>query len=117
LIADGRSAVRDMALLKEIKKPVHVILCGISRQILLDYVKIAYETNGTVHTIEEDIVSFAKAQGEVKLVNFAGSMLIFGNGIIEIFDANKHFNMLSGEQQKAYKKSMYEEKKRRKFKK
>jgi hypothetical protein len=117
LIADGRSAVRDMALLSEIKRPVHVILCGVSRQILLDYVKIAYETNGTVHTIEEDIVSFAKTQGEVRLVKFAGSLLVFGNGIIEIFDANKHYNMLSAEQQKEYKKSIHEEKKRRKFKK
>jgi len=62
LIADNTSPVRDMALLKYVDKPIHVILCGIDD--IYDsthfrphphYIKTALETGGSLHTITDDI--------------------------------------------------------------
>jgi len=67
LIADNTSPVRDMALLKYVDKPVHVILCGLDKihdmaffRPHFDYVKIALETGGSLHTITEDIENLEK---------------------------------------------------------
>jgi len=62
MIVDNWAPVKDIILLTELvekRKPVHVILCGYRGAINSDYIKIAIETKGTIHTIEEDI-SFAK---------------------------------------------------------
>lgn len=58
LIADATSPVRDYILLKHLikmKRPVHIILCG--KPILPDYILMAYYTNGSLHTIKEDITN------------------------------------------------------------
>lgn len=57
LIADNWAKVRDIQLLPRMKKPVRVVLCGVSygMEINPDYLNIAYKTKGSVHTIEEDI--------------------------------------------------------------
>lgn len=54
LLAD-ESDVRDMALLKRIKKPVHVIICGTRKGINDQYLKIALQTKGSIHTSVNDI--------------------------------------------------------------
>lgn len=54
LVADD-SPVRDMALLKRIKKPVHVIICGTAKGINSEYLKIAYLTKGSIHTANADL--------------------------------------------------------------
>ncbi len=54
LIAD-ESNVRDMALLKRIKKPIHVIMCGTKKGINEQYLRIAFQTKGSFHTISNDI--------------------------------------------------------------
>ncbi|MFN3403469.1 MAG: hypothetical protein ACK40G_05185 [Cytophagaceae bacterium] len=64
LIADSKSPVRDMSLLNQINVPVRVILCG-SREgapVLHDYLKIAYKTGGSVHTIAEDVYNLHELQ-------------------------------------------------------
>jgi hypothetical protein len=67
MIADNWAPVRDMALLRQIKVPVHIIVCGAyTGQINIDYLNIALETGGTVHTIEEDFNELFKLkEGEV----------------------------------------------------
>lgn len=55
LVADNYSDVRDLQLLKYMKVPVRVVLCGVQYGINEHYLEIAYATNGSVHTIEEDI--------------------------------------------------------------
>jgi hypothetical protein len=57
LIADNNSPVKDMKLLQDLKVPVRVIICGCKRgqTIRHDYLQIASATNGSVHTVEEDI--------------------------------------------------------------
>ncbi len=57
LIADNTSSVRDMELLKKLKKPVHIIICGapISQNVHPHYIKIAVETKGSIHTLHTDL--------------------------------------------------------------
>lgn len=55
LIADN-SAVRDMALLPRIKKPVHILMCD--GGWINDYVRIAYETGGSI-TLLNDHLDFS----------------------------------------------------------
>ncbi len=54
LIADD-SDVRDMKLLKRIKKPVHIILCGTKRGINQQYLQLAYSTKGSIHTSNNSV--------------------------------------------------------------
>lgn len=54
LVADD-SPVRDMNLLRRIKKPVHVIMCGTKKGINDQYLKIALQTKGSIHTATNDI--------------------------------------------------------------
>ncbi len=57
LIADNFSPVRDMALLEQIKKPVKIILCGVSEEtgINVEYLNIARSTGGSIHLMEQDL--------------------------------------------------------------
>jgi hypothetical protein len=60
MIVDNYAPVKDISLLKNFNKPVHIILCGSqSGEVLLDYLLIAWKTKGSVHTIEEDIYKIA----------------------------------------------------------
>ena len=52
LMADN-SAIRDISLLYKIDRPVHVILCN--GGYVYDYVKLAYETGGTIVTPNDDL--------------------------------------------------------------
>lgn len=60
LIADHWESPCDMILLKELKdlkKPIRVILCGIQGNVNMDYLEIARATGGSFHTIEDDLVA------------------------------------------------------------
>lgn len=59
MIADNNAPVKDISLLKDFDAPVHIILCGVYDGILADYLKIAKKTNGSIHTMEEDITKLA----------------------------------------------------------
>ena len=59
MIADNYAPVKDIELLKNFNKPVHVVLCGASENVLADYLLIAWKTKGSIHTIEEDIDNIA----------------------------------------------------------
>lgn len=57
LIADNWAPVRDINLLPKVIVPVHIVLCGVTKEMKIspDYLNIAYKTKGSIHTIEEDI--------------------------------------------------------------
>ncbi len=59
LIADNDAPPKDMYLLSQIKKPVHVVLCGgtgdTTKAFQQEYFEIAHKTNGSLHTLEDDI--------------------------------------------------------------
>ncbi|MFY7910266.1 MAG: hypothetical protein ACOVO2_11960 [Emticicia sp.] len=66
MIADNSSEVKDMKLLSKVKKKVHIILCGETYRKNLafqdDYVQIAKKTQGTIHTLEDDIENVSKVK-------------------------------------------------------
>jgi hypothetical protein len=60
LLADNLSMVKDMALLSQVMRPVHVVLCGTTGGHLdlafqPDYYRIASQTRGSLHTLEDDL--------------------------------------------------------------
>lgn len=58
LIADNNSCMRDYCLVKDVKVPVKVVLCGTYSGINPQYINLAYKTKGSIHTIEDDISDF-----------------------------------------------------------
>jgi hypothetical protein len=65
LIADNQSPVRDIELLDQVTKPVKVILCGSQNEINTQFLKIAAQTGGSIHTIETDISDLlSRKEGE-----------------------------------------------------
>jgi hypothetical protein len=59
LLADNSSPVKDMALLDQIRKPVHVVLCGTTNRVdqafQPEYLTLAKRTSGSLHTLEDDL--------------------------------------------------------------
>jgi hypothetical protein len=55
LIADNNSDIRDFELLKSLNMPIRIILTGTFWGVNEQYLELAYHTNGSVHTIEEDL--------------------------------------------------------------
>ncbi|WNJ18760.1 hypothetical protein [Pontibacter sp. G13] len=55
LIADNKSAVRDIELLDKIDRPVRIILCDIQQRIHPHYIRLAKYTGGSIHTLKRDI--------------------------------------------------------------
>lgn len=60
MIADNHAPIKDMILLESFANPVHIILCGVLDRIEPDYLRLAWKTKGTVHTMEEDIVTLSR---------------------------------------------------------
>ena len=68
LIADNWENPCDMQLLEFLKKekiPVRVVVCGVSERMNLNLLEIAYQTGGSIHTMEQDLTDIAKV-GEGK---------------------------------------------------
>lgn len=62
LIADNLAVPRDMSLLREVNRPVHVIACGSNYGINPAYLKIARFTHGSLHTLYSDIEGLDQLQ-------------------------------------------------------
>ena len=71
ILVDNWSDMRDYTLIRKIKRPVKVIVCGtnnygIKSAINPQYLDLARKTGGSIHTIEEDILDLAKKkEGDV----------------------------------------------------
>jgi hypothetical protein len=81
LIADD-SPVRDMNLLRRIKKPIRIIICGTNKGINDQYLKIAYQTKGSIHTNNQDIDMKKIKEGdeftvEKDIFRFSGGQFIW----------------------------------------
>lgn len=57
LIADNYESMRDYEFIKEVKKPVHTIMCGAEQRINVQYLDLARQTKGSVHTIKSDVTN------------------------------------------------------------
>jgi hypothetical protein len=73
MVADNLSPIKDLMLLSYLKKPIHIILCGVdaSTGIHPDYLWLAYKTRGSVHTVDEDTMNLG-SMVEGKTVTIAG---------------------------------------------
>lgn len=81
LIADNFSNMRDYELIKKIKKPVRVLLCGTKFGINVQYLNLARETGGSVHTLEQDLKDLLeKSEGDT--FSFMGKKYIILDGRI-----------------------------------
>ncbi len=60
LVADNMESMRDYKYIKKIKKPVHIILCGAENRINVQYLDLARQTKGTIHTINADVVNLQR---------------------------------------------------------
>lgn len=71
MIADRYAPVKDMAFLKEVKRPVHIIICGAEENSLIpeDYLTIAAHTGGSIHTQYVDIDLSDAPKGHPFVVN------------------------------------------------
>jgi antitoxin component YwqK of YwqJK toxin-antitoxin module len=54
LVADRKSPVRDISLLKKIDVPVYVLLCGTPDFTHIHYLNMAYKTGGSVYSLGEE---------------------------------------------------------------
>ncbi len=60
MIADNWATPRDLELLRRVRKPIHVIVCGSSIRVNPEYLNLARSTGGSVHTMEEDLTNLAR---------------------------------------------------------
>jgi len=81
LIADNNASPRDMSLIEQIKKPVHIILCGANKTNPpnLSYLILAHKTNGSIHTMHESLQELIKIK-DGEIVNFCGHKFLLKNG-------------------------------------
>lgn len=83
LIADNYSNMRDISLLSKIGKPIHIILCRTYGGINVQYLKLAQKTNGSIHTIEQDLSNLAKMnEGEIIKIGNKTYKILNGQFII-----------------------------------
>ncbi len=80
MIADNFANVKDIELMKSINKPVHIIICGTGNYMVnTDYLDLARATNGSIHSIEQDIENLININ-EGQTVEFDGKKYILQNG-------------------------------------
>jgi len=85
LIADNLANIKDISLMKDIKKPVRIILCGTElAPINADYLNLARATGGSVHTMRDDLTTLTKGN-EGETVKIAGSTFkIVGGAFVRV---------------------------------
>lgn len=80
MIADNFANIKDIELMKQINKPVHIILCGTSEFIVnTDYLDLARATKGSIHSIEQDIENLVNIN-EGQIVTFDHKKYILKQG-------------------------------------
>ena len=84
LVADLRSPMRDFKLHSRILKPVKIILCGKGRTINLEYLDLARNSGGSLHTYDKDFTSIASMQ-ENDTINIMGyTYMVRGGAFIRL---------------------------------
>lgn len=85
LIADNWSSMRDYSLIKQLKKPVRVILCGTSDAVNIQYLDLAKSTGGSIHTMNDDLTELIKLkEGEVITIGNEQFKIVGGN-FVKVF--------------------------------
>lgn len=55
MVADNWATPRDLELVAQLNVPIHIILCGTGYGINIEYIQLAIDSGGSIHTIEEDL--------------------------------------------------------------
>lgn len=79
LIADNWASVKDISLIKNINKPIKIILCGADYEINTEYLDLARATGGSVHTIEADLTELMNLN-EGQEISIGGQTFIIEKG-------------------------------------
>ncbi|TND02604.1 MAG: hypothetical protein FD123_4066 [Bacteroidetes bacterium] len=79
MIADNKAPVKDIVLLDQVKNPLRIILCGVTGPIHPDYIKMAYATKGSLHTLKEDIYKLPELS-EGRIITIAGFKYAYSRG-------------------------------------
>lgn len=79
MIVDNKAPVRDIALLEKVNVPVRIILCGVTGPIHPDYIRIAYATKGSLHTLKSDVYKLPEI-AEGRIVTIAGYKYAYSRG-------------------------------------
>lgn len=86
-IADNYAPLRDISLLEKVKIPVRVVLCGTQININQELMNLAKMTNGSIHTMEQDLYDLSKL-AEGKIFEFNHKKFIIKNGNIELLKSS-----------------------------
>lgn len=68
MIADNWSTPRDLEMMKQIKLPIHFILCGTYFGVNPEYLNLVYKNGGSIHTIESDLTRLKKFKENQELI-------------------------------------------------
>lgn len=85
LISDNNATPRDLELVSQISKPVHVILCGVRYAPNPAHLYIAWKTKGSLHTIRDDITKLAEME-EGQSITVMGRTYMILNGKFVVTD-------------------------------
>ena len=83
LIADNWATPRDLSLLRKVEIPIHVILCGATSGININYLNLVRDNGGTLHTIEDDLLELAKVN-EGQTITIGSQQFLIRNGKFEL---------------------------------
>lgn len=82
MIADNYANVKDFKLIKSVKKPVKVILCGAGFGVNSQYLDLARETGGSVHLMEDDLTDLI-SMSEGDILEIRGQKFVIKEGKFE----------------------------------
>ncbi|MDB5229301.1 MAG: hypothetical protein JWN76_106 [Chitinophagaceae bacterium] len=83
LLADRWAPVRDIELVNQISKPVHIVACGNRLGIHPDYITIALKTNGSIHFTDEDITDFTSLK-QGKEMTIKNKVYVLRENVVEV---------------------------------
>ncbi len=91
MIADNHAIPRDLHLLKEVKIPIRILLCGTKKaEINPIYLEIVKRNGGSLHTIWQDIMDLVKLN-EREIISVGDSRFQVWNGKLKV--KNEGFTM------------------------
>ena len=89
LIADNRTCIRDMRLLKYLNIPIKIILTNVDGPVNPQYINLAYKTGGSLHIMNDDIYNYvftAMAESDQTLVLNGYEYIVNEEGFFEFKD-------------------------------
>lgn len=89
LLADNRTCIRDMNLLKYLNLPIKVVLSHVEGPINPQYINLAFKSGGSLHLLNDDIYNYvfiAMAESHQTLVLNGYEYILNEDGLFEFKD-------------------------------